>query len=150
MDKVAYACAAKHSGSYCVTASIEKVDFHVSIEVGEIVRLEASVNYVGFSSMVVGIRVTAENFTKQYVRHTNSSYFTMVAVNEDTGRSTKVPGLIIQTSTQARRFIQAMQRKEVSNYYRKESAHLKSEFEKEEFIKLLEKERCKLEIPSMQ
>lgn len=146
MDKVAYACAAKHSGSYCVTASVEKVNFHVSIEVGEIVRLEASVNYVGNSSMVVGIRVTAENIIKQFVRHTNSSYFTMVAVNEETGKSTKVPGLILQTNTQARRFIEAMNRKEANSNHRIENTHFKSEYQKEVYIRMLEKERCKLEI----
>jgi len=146
MDKVAYACAAKHSGSYCVTASIDKVDFLVSIEVGEIVSLAASVNYVGSSSMVIGIKVTAENIIKQTVKHTNSSYFTMVAVSEETGKSTKVPGLILQTSSEARRFINAMHRKELNSYYRKESNHLKSEYEKEEYMKLLEKERCILDI----
>jgi len=146
MDKVAYACAAKHAGSYCVTASIDKVDFLVSIEVGEIVSLAASVNYVGTSSMVIGIKVTSENIIKKFVKHTNSSYFTMVAVNEETGKATKVPGLILQTATDARRFIEAMHRKELNNYYRKESTHLKSEYEKEEYLKLLEKERCILEI----
>lgn len=146
MDKVAYACAAKHSGSYCVTASIDKVDFLGPVEVGEIVSLKASVNYVGVSSMVIGIRVTAENIRKQVVKHTNSSYFTMVAVNEETGAPTRVPGLILQSSTEVVRFINAMHRKELNSYYRKESAHLKSEYEKEEYMKLLEKERCKLDI----
>lgn len=146
MDKVAYACAAKHSGSYCVTASIDKVDFLVSVEVGEIVSLEASVNHVGFSSMVIGIKVTAENVLKQVVKHTNSSYFTMVAVSEKTGKPTKVPGLILQTPGEALRFITAMHRKELNSYYRKESTHIKSEYEKEEYLKLLEKERCKLDI----
>lgn len=148
MDKVAYACAAKHSGSYCVTASIDKVDFRASVEVGDIVSLAASVNYVGSSSMVIGIRVTAENVLKQVVKHTNSSYFTMVAISEETGKSTQVPGLILHSPLEARRFITAMHRKELNNYYQKESAHIKSEYEKEEYLKLLEKERCKLDITS--
>ena len=146
MDKVAYACAAKHSGSYCVTASVDKVDFFVSVEVGEIVSLEASVNYVGTSSMVIGIRVTAENIRKKFVKHTNSSYFSMVAVDEETGKPTTVPGLILQSPEEALRFVTAMHRKELNRYYQRESDHMKSEYKKEEYMKLLEKERCKLEI----
>lgn len=61
MDKIAYVCAAKHAGNYCVTASIDTVDFLKPIEVGELVSLLASINYVGYSSMVVGIRVISEN-----------------------------------------------------------------------------------------
>src|ERR1700733_5328590 len=57
MDKVAYVCAAKHAGNYCVTASIDTVDFLQPVEVGELVSLMASVNYVGKTSLVVGIRV---------------------------------------------------------------------------------------------
>ncbi|WP_339614698.1 acyl-CoA thioesterase, partial [uncultured Winogradskyella sp.] len=61
MDRVAFACASKHSRSYCVTASVNKVNFLSPIEVGELVTMKASVNYVGKSSMVVGIRVESEN-----------------------------------------------------------------------------------------
>ncbi|MEM7039684.1 MAG: acyl-CoA thioesterase, partial [Bacteroidota bacterium] len=61
MDKVAYACAAKHAGGYCVTVSVENVNFRAPIDVGDLVSLLASVNYVGNSSMIVGIRVVAEN-----------------------------------------------------------------------------------------
>src|SRR3954467_488391 len=78
MDKVAYACASKHAGTYCVTVSVENVDFLQPVEVGEMVSMSASVNYVGNSSMVVGIKVIAENFKVGTVKHTNTSYFTMV------------------------------------------------------------------------
>ena len=61
MDRIAFACASKHSRSYCVTASVNKVDFRNPIEVGELVTMKASINYVGKSSMVVGIRVESEN-----------------------------------------------------------------------------------------
>ena len=57
MDKVAYVCAAKHSGAYCVTVSVDGVEFREPVEVGELVSLAASINYVGNSSMIVGIRV---------------------------------------------------------------------------------------------
>src|SRR5215216_2190867 len=82
MDKVAYVCAAKHAGAYCVTASIDKVDFLAPVEVGEIVSLLASVNYVGRSSLVIGIRVISENVKTHVVNHTNTSYFTMVALDD--------------------------------------------------------------------
>src|SRR5215203_5650445 len=82
MDKVAYACASRHAGTYCVTVSVDRVEFLKPVEVGELVSLHASVNYVGRSSMIVGIRVEAQNVKNGVVRHTNSCYFTMVAKSE--------------------------------------------------------------------
>ena len=72
MDQIAFACASKFSGTYCVTASVDTVDFLNPIEIGELVTLKASVNYVGNSSMVIGIRVTAENIQTRKVKHCNS------------------------------------------------------------------------------
>ncbi|TPV33782.1 acyl-CoA thioesterase [Paucihalobacter ruber] len=111
MDQIAFACAAKHSGSYCVTASVDKVNFLNPIEVGELVTMKASVNYVGTSSMVIGIRVESENIKTGSKKHCNSSYFTMVAV-DDNGKTIKVPGLKITTKTDAKRFIKAIKRRE--------------------------------------
>src|ERR1700712_2477102 len=79
MDKAAYACSSKHAETYCVTASIDTVDFIASVEVGELVSLFASVNYVGKTSLIVGIKVISENIKTRSVKHTNTSYFTMVA-----------------------------------------------------------------------
>src|SRR5215203_7241043 len=59
MDKVAYACSSKHAGTYCVTVSVDRVEFLEPVEVGELVSLHASVNHVGRTSLVVGIRVEA-------------------------------------------------------------------------------------------
>src|SRR5688572_23283296 len=95
MDKVAYVCGSKHSGEYCVTASIDTVDFLYPIEVGELVSLIASINYVGRTSMVIGIRVTSENVKTQKIIHTNTSYFTMVAKDEN-NQPAQVPGLILE------------------------------------------------------
>ena len=67
MDKVAYACAAKHAGTYVVTVSVDNVEFKKPVEVGELVSLHASVNYVGRSSLIIGIRVIAENIKSQEV-----------------------------------------------------------------------------------
>ena len=81
MDQIAFACASKHSRNYCVTASVNKVDFLNPIDVGELVTLKASVNYTGRTSMVVGVRVESENIQTGITKHCNSSYFTMVAKN---------------------------------------------------------------------
>ncbi len=103
LDQIAFACASKYSGNYCVTASVDTVDFLNPIEVGELVTLKASVNYVGNSSMIVGIRVEAENIQTGKVKHCNSSYFTMVAKDEE-GKNTKVPGLLLSNYEEIRRF----------------------------------------------
>ncbi len=103
MDKIAFASASKFSGYYCVTASVDTVNFLNPIEIGELVTLKASVNFVGNSSMIIGIRVESENIRTGECKHCNSSYFTMVA-KDDNGKSIKVPGLIINTEDEIRRF----------------------------------------------
>lgn len=111
MDQIAFACASKHSRSYCVTAAVNKVNFRNSIEVGELVTMKASVNYVGKSSMVVGIRVESEHIRTGKTKHCNSSYFTMVAV-EESGKKVTVPGLTLSTKLDAKRFIKSIIRRE--------------------------------------
>ncbi len=103
LDQIAFACASKYSGNYCVTASVDTVNFLNPIEVGELVTLKACVNYVGNSSMIVGIRVEAENIQTGKVKHCNSSYFTMVA-KDTNGINTKVPGLLLSNNEELRRF----------------------------------------------
>ena len=103
LDQIAFACASKFSGNYCVTASVDTVNFLSPIEVGELVTMKASINYVGRSSMIIGIRVEAENIQTGVVKHCNSSYFTMVAKDKD-GKSIPVPGLIISNLDEVRRF----------------------------------------------
>lgn len=116
MDKVAYACAAKHAGQYCVTVSVDGVNFRQPVEVGELVSLMGSVNYVGRTSLVVGIKVIAENVKTGVVKHTNTSYFTMVA-KDDADQPTEVPPLLLETPDDARRFLEAMKRKELRAAY---------------------------------
>jgi len=142
MDKAAYACAAKHAGTYCVTASIDTVDFRASVEVGEIISLRASVNYVGNSSMVVGIKVLAEKIKTREIKHTNSSYFTMVAMDEQQHTPVQVPGLLLENEAQIQRFVAAMRRKELNRHYKEESLQLKSICQNEEIMEALKKERC--------
>ena len=82
-DEVAYVCGCKHSGHQCVTASIDRVDFYHSINIGDLVTFDASINLVGRSSMEIGVKVTAENLLNGSKVHTNSCYFTMVALDND-------------------------------------------------------------------
>ena len=126
MDKAAFASASKFSGQYCVTASVNRVDFLNSIEVGELVTLRACVNYVGRSSMVVGIRVESQNIRSGEVKHCNSSYFSMVAKDLD-GKSVKVPGLLIKDESGLRRFLRSIKHIKMRNAR-------KIEFSRENFI----------------
>ena len=141
MDKVAYVCAAKHAGNYCVTASIDGVDFLQSVEVGELVSMMASVNYVGNTSLVVGIRVTSQNIKTNIVKHTNTSYFTMVAKDEN-NHPVKVPGLILENKEQVRRFVEGKRRKELKQGYRDEMKRIKAPVNFEHCLELLKNERC--------
>ena len=83
LDQVAYACASRYAGRYVVTLSVDQVMFRQPIYVGELVTFLATVNYTGTSSMEVGIKVIAENIQTQVVRHANSCFFTMVAVDDE-------------------------------------------------------------------
>ncbi|MFE3871818.1 acyl-CoA thioesterase [Flavobacterium sp. ZS1P70] len=107
LDQIAFACASKFSGNYCVTASVDTVNFLKPIEVGELVTMKACVNYVGNSSMIIGIRVEAENIQTGKIKHCNSSYFTMVAKNKE-GKSVAVPGLILSNLNEVRRFYNSL------------------------------------------
>lgn len=141
MDKVAYACASKHAGAYCVTVTVDNVEFLSPVEVGDLVRFSASVNYVGKTSLVVGIRVTAENIKNGEQRHTNTSYFTMVA-KDDEGKPTLVPRLILETEEQVRRFLEAMKRRDFKREYIQLFRNAKSEMNIAQEIQKLSQERC--------
>ncbi|BEV73692.1 acyl-CoA thioesterase [Paludibacterium sp. B53371] len=105
LDQVAYACASRYAGSYVVTLSVDQVLFKQPIHVGELVTFLACVNHAGRTSMEVGIKVVAENIQQRMVRHTNSCYFTMVALQE--GKPVAVPPLTLETDEQKKRFRQA-------------------------------------------
>ncbi len=113
MDQIAFACASKHSGHYCVTASVNKVDFLNPIDVGELVTLKASVNYTGKTSMVIGVRVESENIQTGIIKHCNSSYFTMVAKDKN-GKNVPVPGIVLNSVESVRRFVRSITRQEQS------------------------------------
>jgi uncharacterized protein (TIGR00369 family) len=141
MDKVAYACASKHAGTYVVTVSVDTVNFLQPIEVGELLSLHASVNYVGRSSMVIGIRVVSENVKTGEKKHTNTSYFTMVAKDDETGKPTEVPELILETKDDIRRCLEAIKRKQLKEVYKDDFDNEISELHVDENLHLLNNER---------
>lgn len=110
LDQVAYACASRYAGRYVVTMSVDQVTFRQPIHVGELVTFLASVNYAGRSSMEIGIKVIAEDIRSQAVRHVNSCFFTMVAV-DDARKPVAVPPLQPSTQDEQRRFEEAKARK---------------------------------------
>ena len=112
LDEVAYACASRYAGRYVVTLSVDQVTFREPIHVGELVTFLASVNYTGRSSMEVGIKVVTEDIRARSVRHTNSCFFTMVAMGDD-GRPVAVPTRETPTEEERRRFEQGRQRREI-------------------------------------
>ena len=106
LDRVAYACATLYAGNYTVTLSVDQVVFREPVYVGELVTFKASINRVGKTSMEVGIRVIAENLTTGQKRHTNTCYFTMVALDKD-GKPTHIPPYTPETEEQQRRYKEA-------------------------------------------
>ncbi|MCX6483260.1 MAG: acyl-CoA thioesterase [Mycobacterium sp.] len=110
LDQVAYSCASRYAGTYAVTLSVDRVLFRDAILVGELVSFSATVNYTGRTSLEVGIRVDTENIQDGTRRHTNSSYFTMVAV-DDVGNPVAVPQLVPVTELERTRHDAAQARR---------------------------------------
>ncbi|UII34875.1 acyl-CoA thioesterase [Fulvivirga ulvae] len=141
IDKVAYACASKHAGNYCVTVSVDDVEFLQPVEVGDLVSLHASVNYAGRTSMVVGIKVIAENVKLGSVKHTNTSYVTMVAKDDD-NNPTKVPPLVLEDKEEVRRFVEALKRKELKFSFNEKMDETKSSLNLDQALDILKDQRC--------
>ena len=112
LDQVAYACASRYAGRYVVTLSVDQVVFRQPIHVGELVTFLASVNRTGTSSMEIGIKVITENIRAKVVRHANSCFFTMVAVDDD-GKPVAVPPLVPVTPDERRRHAAADVRRQI-------------------------------------
>ena len=121
LDQVAYACASRYAAKYVVTVSVDQVTFREPIFVGELVTFLASVNHTGTSSMEIGIKVLAQEIRSQRMRHVNSCFFTMVAVDDDR-KPAAVPPLRPFSPDEKRRFEAAKLRKALR-------AEMKSRFE---------------------
>ncbi len=102
IDRVAAVAAIRHARQPCVTVSVDRVDFHEPISLGELVIARASVNYVGRTSMEVGVRIEAEHLVSGNRRHTNSCYVTFVAIDEH-GRPVPVRPLLLEADEDRRR-----------------------------------------------
>lgn len=113
LDQVAYACASRYANRYVVTLSVDQVTFKQPIHVGELVTFLASVNYTGKTSMEIGIKVIAEDIRNRVVRHVNSCFFTMVAVDDDEKKPVPVPPLKPNTDDEKRRYAAAQLRRQL-------------------------------------
>ena len=111
IDSAAGVVASKHTRTNVVTASVDRLDFHHPIYIGELVTLRASLNMVGRTSMEVGVRVEAENVRTGEVKHSVSAYLTFVALDEE-GRTMAVPPLLAETDEDRRRNSDAIARRD--------------------------------------
>ncbi len=125
LEQVAYACASRYAGRYVVTLSVDQVMFRQPIHVGELVTFLAAVNHTGTSSMEVGIKVVAENIQTQEVRHANSCFFTMVAV-DDQRKPVAVNPITPGTEVEKRRYAAAEVRKTLRQEFSKQFGKLKT------------------------
>jgi acyl-CoA hydrolase len=101
-DETAGLAAIKHCGSRVVTAAMDRMTFHVPISVGDVVTFCATVNAAWRTSMEVGVKVLAENPRTGEVRHTNTAYLTLVAL-DDHGQPAAVPPVLARTADELRR-----------------------------------------------
>lgn len=112
IDDAAGVVAIKHTGSNVVTASIDRLDFHNPVFIGNLLTVKACINMVGKTSMEIGVRVEAEDIITQTVRHTASAYLTFVALDQNK-RPALVPPIAITTDNEKRRNKEAMDRRQV-------------------------------------
>lgn len=112
IDIAAALSAARHCNTVAVTASVDDLNFHHPIKLGDIVRLKAAVNRAFNTSMDVGVRVEVEEISTGDITHTNSAYLTFVSIDNDTKKPAKVPEIIPETEVEKRRYEQALKRRE--------------------------------------
>jgi len=111
IDICAALSAAKHNHRICVTASVDRIDFHHPIKLGDAVTLLSSVNRVFATSMEVGVKVFAQSFKEGIKKHTNSAYLTFVSVDEYS-KPVKAIEAKPQTNEEKRRYKEALRRRE--------------------------------------
>jgi uncharacterized protein (TIGR00369 family) len=129
IDTTAGAAAARHARSNVVTASIDRLNFHHPVYVGDLLTLKASINMVGKSSMEIGVRVESENLVTGEIRHTASAYLTFVALNRD-GRPLEIESLLPETDDEIRRNREARSRREMRLLERKKEEECQKNAEK--------------------
>jgi acyl-CoA hydrolase len=122
MDEIAGMVAWRHAGRNCVTASVDRMSFYAPVYVGNLLILKASVNYVGTTSMEVGVRIESQDPSSRRTTHTASCHLTFVALDEK-GRPTRIPKVVPSTRDEKRRFREAQERRKL----REEEASLMPE-----------------------
>lgn len=129
IDSAAGAVGVRHARGNVVTASIDRLDFHHPVYVGNLLTLRASLNLVGRTSMEVGVRVEAENMRTGERRHTSSAYLTMVALDGD-GRPMELPPLLLETPEEIRRNNEAKSRRAMRLEERKKEKACQDKFDR--------------------
>jgi len=109
VDQAAYTAAVRHARKAVVTVSVDHLTFLRPIHIGDVITVKASVNYVGRTSMEVGVRIETERLTSGEVEHVGSAYLTMVALDPE-GKPTPVPSLLLETEEDERRNREARER----------------------------------------
>ncbi|MCS7017835.1 MAG: acyl-CoA thioesterase [Cytophagales bacterium] len=143
MDKVAFTCASRHAGNYCVTATVEEIEFTFPVKVGDLVTVTGSVNYVGQTSLIVGIRVDAQDIRSKEEKHTNTGYFHMVA-KDPSGKAAPVPQLLLETPEELRHFYEAIVRKDARTAMRTKIIKDLDNYTIDQVLERLRRERCKI------
>lgn len=123
IDLCAYASASKFAGTICVTAGVDRVDFHMPIDVGELVSMVGTVTYAGRTSVEVTIEIYAENLLESVKRHTNTARVTMVAIRD--GKPSPVPKLVCETDEDKMRFLEGKLRRQSRGKQEAESQRIK-------------------------
>ncbi len=112
VDEVGGIVAARHAHRPVVTVVIDSMTFISPVQVGDLLRMDASVNWVGRTSIEVGVRVQAENVLSGQLTHTNSAFCVYVALGDD-GRPVPVPPLIVETDEERRRMEEGALRQQI-------------------------------------
>ncbi len=110
IDNTAGIVAVRHTMKNAVTASIDRLNFHSPVFIGDLLRVSASINLVGRTSLEVGVRVEAENVVTGEVRHTASAFLTFVSLNEH-GKPAEIPPIEFETGEEIRRNCEAQERR---------------------------------------
>ena len=111
LDTAAGVVAYRHARTNVVTATIDRLDFHHPVYVGDFVTIKASLNLVGRTSMEIGVQAETENLITGKKRHTASANITMVSIGKD-GSPAAVPPLILETDEEKQRNLKALARRE--------------------------------------
>ena len=105
-DEAGGMAAVKHARRPAVTVTVDSMSFKSPVSIGNLLKVEAQITWVGRTSMEARIHVSAENVITGQVTHTNTAYFVYVALGED-GRPVEVPGLELTTETEREMFARA-------------------------------------------